>query len=145
MKKIIALVLLVSLALACLCSCGEKKRAYELLNGKTFCFEYARVDAEVRACASALAEKYPETRNVDYTLKAEEGALTFTGEGGTYTGTYTVSEVLEKSIVYEITVGEESGHASLTEQSRADGTAEYVFIITIRGYVVTFGPERTTQ
>lgn len=145
MKKIIAFALILALALACLCSCGAKQEAYELLSGKMFQFAYARVNVEVRACATALAEMYPESRNVDYTLKAEDGKLTFIGESGTHTGTYTVSEVLAESNVYEVAIGEEKGVASLTKQSYEDGTSEYVLVITIRGYVVVFGSGKFTE
>ena len=144
MKKILALTLALMLCLFSLTSCGKTKIR---IDGKSFAFTHARAgdEVEIRACATALADKYKEARTVDYTLTAERGKLTITGEGGTYEGKYKKYKVLEDSIVYEINVGAEPGFASLSVKTHEDGTAEYVLILTVKGYFVTFGAPKAAE
>lgn len=136
-KKAIAVLMLLTICLSLLPSCGKANAKME---GKTFTFVYARVGKgnEVRACASALSGEYEGVRTVDYTLHSAGGKLTVEGEGGTYTGEYKVEEVFDDSILYEINIGAEPGHASLTEETLGDGTVKYTLVLTIRGYFVTF-------
>ena len=136
-KKIIAVLMLLAICLSLLPSCGKSDLR---IDGMTFEFSHVRAGDEmaVRACSSAIAEKYKGARIIDYTLKAEGKKLTVTGEGETQTGEYKLYKRFEESVVYEIIIGSEKGHASLSERTREDGTAEYTLILTIRGYNVVF-------
>ena len=135
-KKIIAVLLLLAICLSLLPSCGKSDLR---IDGMEFEFAYVRAGDEmaIRACGSAYAEKYEGAQVLDYTLKVEGKKLTITGKNGTYEGEYKLSKRFEASVVYEITVGSEEGHASLSERAREDGT-EYTLILTIRGYNVIF-------
>ena len=136
-KKIIAVLMLLAICLSLLPSCGKTEIR---LDGKAFEFAHARTGTknEIRACSTALSEKYKDIRTVDYTLQADGKKLTITGEGGTYTGEYKIEKLLKESVVYTISIGEEEGHASLSEKVLENGTVEYTLILTIRGYFVTF-------
>ena len=142
--KIIAVFMLLALCLSLLPSCGKTGIR---LDGKTFEFAHARTGTknEIRVCSTALSETYKDIRTVDYTLKADGKKLTITGEGGTYTGEYKIDKLLEESVVYKISIGEEEGHASLSAKTLADGTAQYTLILTIRGYYVTFTSVSTSK
>jgi hypothetical protein len=136
-KKVIAVILLLAICLSFLPSCGKSGLS---IDGMEFAFSHVRAGDEIaiRACASALADKYEGAKIIDYTIKADKGALTVTGEGETKTGSYKVFERFEESVAYEISIGTEQGHASISEKPRDDGTVEYTLILTIRGYYVTF-------
>lgn len=135
-KKIVAVLLLLAICLSLLPSCGKSDLK---IDGMTFEFAYVRAGDEmaVRACGSAYAEKYKGAGIMDYTLKAEGKKLTITGEGSTVEGEYKLFERFEESVLYEISIGSEKGHASISERVR-DGVTEYTLILTIRGYNVTF-------
>jgi hypothetical protein len=92
----------------------------------------------ILACSSSIANKYKSAEVMDYTLTANNKVLTVTGEGSTYTGSYKVSERFEESVLYEINIGVEPGFASISEKTREDGTVEYMLILSVRGYSVTF-------
>lgn len=136
-KKVIAVLLLLAICLSLLPSCGKSGLS---IDGMEFTFLNAREGDEMSicACASAVAEKYDGVKIADYTLTADKRVLTVTGEGGTYTGEYKVYERFEKSVLYEISIGEDKGHASISEKTREDGTVEYILFLTIKGYNVTF-------
>jgi len=140
-KKIIAVLMLLAICLSLLPSCGKTDVR---IDGKSFSFVHARVKGEVRACSPELAETYEDARIEEYTLKAEGGNLTVTGEDGTHTGKYKIYELYDDSALYEINVGYEPGFASLSEKKNSDGTAEYTLILTIRGYYVTFTSGKAT-
>jgi hypothetical protein len=136
-KKVIAVLLLLAICLSLLPSCGKSDLS---IDGMEFEFLHARKGDKmlVLACASSLADKYKSAKTVDYTLTANKKVLTVTGEGGTYTGEYKIEKLLKESVVYTISIGEEEGHASLSEKVLENGTVEYTLILTIRGYFVTF-------
>ena len=142
--KIIAVFMLLAICLSLLPSCGKTNIR---LDGKTFEFAHARTGTknEIRVCSTALSETYKDIRTVDYTLKADGKKLTITGEGGTYTGEYKVDKLLDESVVYKISIGEEEGHASLSAKALENGTVKYTLIITIRGYYVTFTSYTTAE
>ena len=142
--KIIAVFMLLAICLSLLPSCGKTNIR---LDGKTFEFAHARTGTknEIRVCSTALSETYKDIRTADYTLKADGKKLTITGEGGTYTGEYKVDKLLDESVVYKISIGEEEGHASLSAKALENGTVKYTLIITIRGYYVTFTSYTTAE
>jgi hypothetical protein len=136
-KKVIAVLLLLAICLSLLPSCGKSDLS---IDGMEFEFVHARKADKILilACSSSIANKYKSAEVMDYTLTANNKVLTVTGEGSTYTGSYKVSERFEESVLYEISIGEETGFASISEKTLEDGTVEYMLILSVRGYSVTF-------
>ena len=136
-KKVIAVLLLLAICLSLLPSCGKSELS---IDGMEFTFLHARKGDKlfVVACAGAIADKHNGAKVLDYTLTAENKTLTITGEDGTHTGSYKVSERFEESVLYEINIGAEPGFASISEKTNEDGTVEYTLILSVRGYRVTF-------
>ncbi len=138
MKKFICCVLALAVLACALVSCGKAK--FEL-DGQAFTFIYAQESTKIVACSSANAALYEDAKVVDYTLTAEGGKLIFTGTNGTVEGEYVVYEKGKTYVVYAISVGGESGYASLTLKEHEDGAKKYSLLLTISVYTVLFESE----
>ncbi len=143
MKKFICYILACALIVLALAACGEgdggtKEKAGFTLDGKTFTFAYAQEGTKVVACASADASLHKDAKAVDYTLSAAGGKLTFAGADGTSEGEYVVYKTSDTYSVYKISVGGDSGYASLTVKELEGGAKEYSLLITLTEHTVQF-------
>ncbi len=143
MKKIICYILACALIVLALASCGEgeggaKEKAGLSLDGKSFAFAYAQEGTKVVACSAANSALYEGAKVADYTLSAAGGKLTFAGADGTSEGEYVVYKTSDTYSVYKISVGGDSGYASLTVKELDGGAKEYSLLITLTEHTVQF-------
>jgi hypothetical protein len=135
MKKIISLVIILTLASTLFCSCGKTK---ERIDGKTFDFAYAQDSLHVLYCSSENSQKFPAAEILDYRMTAENGTLTITGKDESYTGSYTVKKVMKDYVLYNFVIDGEESIVSFGTKENPDGTVAYSIIWAVKGYTVNF-------
>ena len=135
MKKIISLVVVLALVSALFCSCGKTK---ERIDGKTFDFAYAQDSLHVLYCSSENSQKFPAAEVLDYTMTAENGTLTITGENESFTGSYAVKKVMKEYVLYTFVIDGEESVVSFGAKENPDGTVTYSIIWAVKGYTVNF-------
>ena len=126
MKKIISCVLICAILALALVSCGKTKMRIE---DKAFTFAYAEKSLDIVACSARYSDRFEKDEFTEYSLTAKDGKLTFTGASSTAEGTYEISKIGKDYVIYNVTIGEYSGVAALTEGS---------LLFTLGAYTVFF-------
>ena len=80
---------------------------------------------------------------VELDCQAENGVLTLTDHthGTTYTGTYRAMDVSQKSVIYQITLGDVEGTAVVSVTQYADQTQRDTLILSVEDYALNFFAE----
>ena len=140
MKKIISILLLLSIAVFALSSCGMGKPKIEDYEWKMRTIMHAEGD---RVVYDAVAEKnsmHPEAKLIEMGLVAKDGKIKITDvtNGKIYEGTYIVSGKNPEGTDYSITLAGKTGHAVAAMTTYADGSEEPTLPIRLDGYSMYF-------
>ena len=141
MKKIISILLLNTMFILLLSSCGISKPKIEDYEWKMRTIMHAKDNQVVYdALEEEEIETHPEAKIIEMTLVAKDGKITITDvtNNVTYKGIYTVSGNNPKGTDYSITIDGKSGYAGVAMTTYADGTEEPTLPITLDGYSMYF-------
>ena len=147
MKKVIVAILF-TILVVCLAGCGKTDTDVAIEDYKwDLTVIQSEKDGTIVGCASASYEKYKYIEGikiVDLTLTAQNGNFTIrdSTDDKNYDGTYKVSIGKKMSMIYDIVMGEESGHATsaYTEYKYGTGPVRKVptLIVSIGGFILHF-------
>ena len=143
MKKIISVLLLLSIAVFALSACGMGKPKIEDYEWKMRTIMHAEDNQVIYDAAAEESSTHPEATIIEMTLVAKDGKITITDvtNGKTYEGTYTVSGKNPEGTDYHITIDGKSGYATVAMTTYADGTEEPTLPISLDGYSLYFYAE----
>ena len=143
MKKIISILLLLSIAVFALSSCGMGKPKIEDYEWKMRYVMHGEDNQMVMDAAAEEISTHPEAKIIEMTLVAKDGKITITDvtNGKTYEGTYTVSGRNPEGTDYQITIDGKSGYAGVAMTTYADGSEEPTLPISLDGYSMYFYAE----
>lgn len=136
MKKIISVLLLLSIAVFALSACGMGKSKIEDYEWKMRTIAHVEGEQLVYDAAAEESTAHPEAKIIEMTLVAKDGKITITDitKNKTYEGTYTVSGRTPEGTDYNITIDGKSGYATVAMTTYADGTEEPTLPISLDGY-----------
>ncbi|MBR2944868.1 MAG: hypothetical protein IKC16_07290 [Clostridia bacterium] len=140
MKRTVASILMLSLVVILLASCGANRptiEEYEWHLRRAMLVE----DEQLKLVAANEADKaHPEAKIVDVILKASNGKLTITDETSNriYTGTYIAEGKTPEGTEYKIIINGVQGYAGVAMTTYYDGTEEPTLPISIAGYSLYF-------
>ena len=140
MKKIISILLLLTIALFALSACGMGKPKIEDYEWKMRTIMHAEDNQVIYDAVAEESTTHPEAKIIEMTLVAKDGKITITDvtNGKTYKGTYTVSGRNPKGTDYHITIDGKSGYAGVAMTTYADGSEEPTLPISLDGYSMYF-------
>ena len=143
MKKIISILLLLSIAVFALSACGMRKPKIEDYEWKMRTIAHVEGEQLVYDAAAEESTTHPEAKIIEMTLVAKDGKITITDvtNGKTYEGTYTVSGRNPEGTDYHITIDGKSGYAGVAMTTYADGSEEPTLPISLDGYSMYFYAE----
>ncbi|MBQ3015433.1 MAG: hypothetical protein IJD79_01485 [Clostridia bacterium] len=143
MKKIISILLLLSIMLFSLSACGIGKPKIEDYEWKMRTIMHADDNQVIYDAVAEESTTHPEAKIIEMTLVAKDGKITITDvtNGKTYEGTYTVSGRNPKGTDYHISIDGKSGYAGVAMTTCADGSEEPTLPITLDGYSMYFYAE----
>ena len=143
MKKIISILLLLSIMLFSLSACGIGKPKIEDYEWKMRTIMHADDNQVIYDAVAEESTTHPEAKIIEMTLVAKDGKITITDvtNGKTYEGTYTVSGRNPKGTDYHISIDGKSGYAGVAMTTYADGSEEPTLPITLDGYSMYFYAE----
>jgi len=143
MKKIISILLLLSIAVFALSACGMGKLKIEDYEWKMRYVMHGEDNQMVMDAAAEEISTHPEAKIIEMTLVAKDGKITITDvtNNKTYEGTYIVSGRYPKETDYRITIDGKSGFACVAMTTYADGTEEPTLPISLDGYSIDFYAE----
>ena len=147
MKKVIVAILF-TILVVCLAGCGKTDTDVAIEDYKwDLTVIQSEKDGTIVGCASASYEKYKYIEGikiVDLTLTAQNGNFTIrdSTDDKNYDGTYKVSIGKKMSMIYDIVMGEESGHATSAYTEYKYGTDPVrkvpTLIVSIGGFILHF-------
>lgn len=140
MKKLLPLLLLLTVSLLAFSACGVGKNNIE---------DY---EWEMRTIASVENEQYntiaigeadpayPEAQIIEMTLTAKDGKITITDitNNKTYEGTYELESKNSESTIYNISIDGKDGYASVAMTKYSDGSEEPTLPINLEDYSIYF-------
>ena len=140
MKKIISILLILSIVIFALSACGIGKPKIDNYEWKMRTIMHAVDGQAVYDAAAEESEAHPEAKIIEMTLVAKDGKITITDvtNNKTYEGTYTVSGINPEGTDYHITIDGKSGYAGVAMTTYADGTEEPTLPISLDGYSMYF-------
>ena len=143
MKKIISILLLLSIMLFSLSACGIGKPKIEDYEWKMRTIMHADDNQVIYDAVAEESTTHPEAKIIEMTLVAKDGKITITDvtNGKTYEGTYTVSGRNPKGTDYHISIDGKSGYAGVAMTTYADGSEEPTLPMTLEGYTMYFYAE----
>ena len=143
MKKIISILLLLSIMLFSLSACGIGKPKIEDYEWKMRTIMHADDNQVIYDAVAEESTTHPEAKIIEMTLVAKDGKITITDvtNGKTYEGTYTVSGRNPKGTDYHISIDGKSGYAGVAMTTYADGSEEPTLPISLDGYSMYFYAE----
>ena len=143
MKKIISILLLLSIAVFALSACGMRKPKIEDYEWKMRTIMHIEDNQSVYDAAGEESSIYPEAKIIEMTLVAKDGKITIIDvtNNKTYEGTYTVSGRNPEGTDYHITIDGKSGYAGVAMTTYADGSEEPTLPINLDGYSMYFYAE----
>ena len=143
MKKIISILLILSIVIFALSACGIGKPKIDNYEWKMRTIMHAVDGQAVYDAAAEESEAHPEAKIIEMTLVAKDGKITITDvtNNKTYEGTYTVSGINPEGTDYHITIDGKSGYAGVAMTTYADGTEEPTLPISLDGYSMYFYAE----
>lgn len=124
-KRIMPILLLLTLSVIALSACGAEKVKIEDYEWKMRTVMRSDTDDLVLAVGEA-DEVYPEAKVVDLRLNAKDGKLTITDatNNKTYEGTYSVEDKTPDGTNYKITIDGKDGYATVSMTEYYDGSKE---------------------
>ena len=147
MKKIIVAILF-TILVVCLAGCGKTDTDVAIEDYKwDLTVIQSEKDGAIVGCGSASYEKYKYIEGikiVDLTLTAQNGSFTIcdSTDDKNYDGTYKVSIGKKMSMIYDIVMGKESGHATSAYTEYKYGTDPVrkvpTLIVSIGGFILHF-------
>ena len=140
MKKIILILLILSIVIFTLSACGIGKPKIDNYEWKMRTIMHAVDGQAVYDAAAEESEAHPEAKIIEMTLVAKDGKITITDvtNNKIYEGTYTVSGINPEGTDYHITIDGKSGYAGVAMTTYADGTEEPTLPISLDGYSMYF-------
>ena len=152
MKKVIVATLFTILAV-CLTGCGKADVAIEDCKWELTVIQSGK-DGSIVGCSSESYEIHKDVEGikvVDLILTAQNGNFTISdsANGKIYNGTYKVNISKKNCMIYDIVMGEESGHATTayTEHKNETGTVQRIptLIVSVGDYSLTFQHKLATE
>ena len=100
-------------------------------------------DGSAVACAPELADNHENAATLELTCKAENGGFTLTDQTNNkqYTGEYHLKQTDPQSVLYEITIGSQTGHAVTGMTTYLDGSQSPTCILSLDAYTLNFQAE----
>ena len=143
MKRIISILILVTILTTVLSACGTGKPKIEDYEWKMRTIMHAEDNRVVYDAAAEESSTHPEAKIIEMTLVAKDGKITITDvtNGKTYEGTYIVSGRNPEGTDYHITIDGKSGYAGVAMTTYADGSEEPTLPISLDGYSMYFCAE----
>ena len=154
MKKVIVATLFTILAV-CLTGCGKTDTdvAIEDYKWKLTVIQSGK-DGSIVGCSSETYEMHKDIEGikvVDLILTAQNGNFIISDNANdkNYNGTYTVNISNKNCMIYDIVIGEESGHATTayTEYKNEADTVQRIptLIVSVGDYSLTFQHKLATE
>ena len=147
MKKVIVAILF-TIFVVCLAGCEKTDTDVAIEDYKwDLTVIQSEKDGAIVGCGSASYEKYKYIEGikiVDLTLTAQNGSFMISDSANdkNYNGTYTVNISNKNCMIYDIVIGEESGHATTayTEYKNEADTVQRIptLIVSVGDYSLTF-------
>lgn len=143
MKKVLSIILLLSVMVLALSACGMGKPKIEDYEWKMRTIIHTEDNQAVYDAASEESSTHPEAKIVEMTLLAKDGKITIIDvtNGKIYEGTYNVSGKNPKGTDYHVTIDGKSGYATVAMTKYADGSEEPTLPIALDGYSMYFYAE----
>lgn len=138
MRKQIAIIAV--LLLVCLAGCSSTPK----FPIDRYSWEMTTVQSgekgSVIACSAELADRNEGAEVIALTCKAEDGYISVADltDSETYTGEYRVTETSSKATIYEIKIGDTTGHAVTSMTTYRDESESPTLIISIGDYALNF-------
>ena len=143
MKRILAILALMSILMLALSACGLGKVKIEDYEWKMRTVMHAEDEQLVVDAVRAEDPAHPETPIVEITLIANDGKITVTDHTNnkTYEGTYKVEQRTPAGTDYKITIDGKEGYATVAMTTYADGTEEPTLPINLGTHSIYFYAE----
>ena len=140
MKKVLSMLLLLSIMVFALSACGMGKPKIEDYEWQMRTVMHTEDGQIIYDAVNEGNITYPEARIIEMILVANDGRITITDvtNGKTYEGTYAASGKNPGGTDYHITIEGKSGYATVAMTTYADETKEPTMPITLDGYSMYF-------
>ena len=140
MKRILSTLILATLLLLTLPSCGTGKPEIEDYDWKMRTIMHVENNQVIVDATGEYTTAHSGAKVINMTLTAKDGIITINDNTNnkTYEGTYSVSGKNPQGTDYKITIDGKSGYATVAMTKYADGTEEPTLPISLDGHSMYF-------